>query len=97
MTPSERYWQIVRRSGFHGTDPLTSRIIHAIANGRELPDEFTILDTYYDIGAPEVEHRCERIRSEVRRITAAAGIPMRQTFTMLDQTTSDQETTHANP
>lgn len=97
MTPSERYLQIVRRSGFHGTDPLTSRIIHAIADGRELPDEFTILDTYYDIGAPEVEHRCERIRREVRRIAAAAGIPMPQTFTMLDQTTSDQETTHANP
>jgi hypothetical protein len=96
MTPIARYRTLATRHAFRGCDPLTSRIIHAIADGRELPDEFTILDTYYDIGAPEVEHRCETIRREVRRIAAAAGIPMRQTFTMLDQKTSDQETTHAN-
>lgn len=84
MTPPERYRQTVRLKGFRGTDPLTQPIVHAISGGGELPDEFTILDTYYDIGAPEVERRCERIRREVRSIIAAAGIPMRTTFTMLD-------------
>jgi hypothetical protein len=49
-----------------------------------MPLEFAILDTYYDIGAPEVEHRCETIREEVRRVLADAGIPMTRTFTMID-------------
>lgn len=84
MTPPERYRQTVRLKGFRGTDPLTQPIVQAIAGGQEMPEEFAILDTYYDIGAPEVEHRCERIRREVRGIIAAAGIPMRTTFTMLD-------------
>jgi len=84
MTTIERYRMIARLSAFRDCDPLTQPIVHAIACGREMPEEFEILDTYYDIGAPEVEPRCERIRREVRRITAAAGIPMRQTFTMLD-------------
>ncbi len=84
MTPIERYKMIARLSAFRDCDPLTQPIVHAIAGGREMPEKFAILDTYYDIGAPEVEHRCERIRREVRRITAAAGIPMRETFTMLD-------------
>lgn len=69
---------------FAACDPLTQPIVHAIAGGREMPEEFSILDTYYDIGAPEVEGRCERIRDEVARIVAAAGIPMIRTFTMLD-------------
>lgn len=84
MTLTDRYIAIARRHAFPGTDPLTHLIVDAIAGRREMPDEWSILDTYYDIGAPEVEHRCERIRREVRRIIAAAGIPMRTTFTMLD-------------
>jgi hypothetical protein len=79
-----RYRTLATRHAFRGCDPLTQPIVHAIAGGREMPEEFAILDTYYDIGAPEVEHRCETIRREVRRITNAAGIPMIRTFTMLD-------------
>jgi len=84
MTPTARYHILAARHAFNGTDPLTQPIVHAIACGRKMPDEFSILDTYYDIGAPEVEHRCETIRREVRRIVAAAGIPMTTTHTMLD-------------
>lgn len=84
MTPIARYRALATQSAFRGCDPLTQPIVHAISGSGELPDEFTILDTYYDIGAPEVERRCEKIRLEVRRIIAAAGIPMRTTFTMLD-------------
>lgn len=82
--PMARYRTVASRDGFRGCDKLTQPIVHAIAGGREMPEEFSILDTYYDIGAPEVEDRCERIRAEVRRIIAAAGIPMVETFTMLD-------------
>jgi len=84
MTPTARYHALTAGHAFRGCDPLTGPIVYAIAVGREMPEEFAILDTYYDIGAPEVEGRCERIRREVRRIIAAAGIPMRTTFTMLD-------------
>jgi len=84
MTPTARYRTLAALHVFNGTDPLTQPIVHAIAGGREMPEEFAILDTYYDIGAPEVEHRCETIRGEVRRIIAAAGIPMTTTHTMLD-------------
>ena len=84
MTPIARYRTLATRSAFRGCDPLTKPIVHSIAGGREMPEEFAILDTYYDIGAPEVEQRCETIRDEVRRITSAAGIPMTRTFTMID-------------
>lgn len=84
FSPMDRYRLVARCHGFRGCDPLTQQIVHAIAGGREMPDEFAILDTYYDIGAPEVEERCEKIRSEVHRIASAAGVPMRPTFTMLD-------------
>jgi hypothetical protein len=84
MTPLARYRTLTARRAFRGCDPLTQSIVHAIAGGREMPEGFAILDTYYDIGSPEVEHRCETIRREVRRITNAAGIPMVRTFTMLD-------------
>lgn len=84
MKPIDRYRIAARMSAFRGCDPLTQPIVHAIAGGREMPEEFAVLDTYYDIGAPEVEARCETIRREVRRIVAAAGIKMRPTFTMLD-------------
>jgi hypothetical protein len=84
MTPIQRYRELAKQFAFTGCDQLTQPIVYAIAGGREMPEEFAILDTYYDIGAPEVEPRCEKIRDEVRRIIAAAGIPMRQTFTMLD-------------
>jgi hypothetical protein len=84
MTPIARYQTLATRHAFRGCDPLTQPIVHAIAEGREMPEEFAILDTYYDIGAPEVEQRCETIREEVRRITSAAGIPMARTFTMID-------------
>ena len=84
MTPIARYRTLATRHAFRGCDPLTQPIVHAIAGGREMPEEFAILDTYYDIGAPEVEQRCETIREEVRRITSAAGIPMTRTFTMID-------------
>lgn len=84
MTPIARYRTLATRQAFRGCDPLTQPIVHAIAGGRDMPEEFAILDTYYDIGAPEVEHRCETIREEVRGIIAAAGIPMTHTFTMLD-------------
>ena len=84
MTPIARYRTLATRSAFRGCDPLTQPIVHAIAGGREMPEEFAILDTYYDIGDPEVEHRCETIRQEVRCILADAGIPMTRTFTMLD-------------
>lgn len=85
MTPAARYRLAARLDAFRGCDNLTQPIVLAIAGGREMPEEFAILDTYYDCGAPEAEPRCQRIRREVRRITAAAGIPMRQTFTMLDR------------
>lgn len=84
LTPMDRYRTAAKLHAFRGCDPLTQQIVHAIAGGREMPDEFAILDTYYDIGAPEVEERCEKIRSEVHRIASAAGVPMRPTFTMLD-------------
>jgi hypothetical protein len=84
MTPIARYRTLAARHAFRGCDPLTQPIVHAIAGGREMPEEFAILDTYYDIGAPEVEHRCETIREEVRRVLADAGIPMTRTFTMID-------------
>jgi hypothetical protein len=84
MTPLARYRTAAMRHAFRGCDPLTQSIAHAIAGGRDMPEEFAILDTYYDIGAPEVEHRCETIRQEVRSILAAAGIPMARTFTMID-------------
>ena len=84
MTPIARYQTLATRHAFRGCDPLTQPIVHAIAGGREMPEEFAILDTYYDIGAPEVEHRCETIREEVRRVLADAGIPMTRTFTMID-------------
>jgi hypothetical protein len=84
MTPIARYQTLAAHHAFSGCDQLTQPIVHAIAGGRDMPEEFAILDTYYDIGAPEVEHRCETIREQVRRIIAAAGIPMTQTFTMLD-------------
>lgn len=66
-------------------DPLTAPIVDAIAAGRELPDEFLILDTYYDIGAPEVEPRCERIRGEVHATLDRRGVAMPTTYTMLDR------------
>jgi hypothetical protein len=84
MTPIARYQTLATRHAFRGCDQLTQPIVHAIAGGREMPEEFAILDTYYDIGAPEVEQRCETIREQVRRITNAAGIPMTRTFTMID-------------
>lgn len=84
MTPIARYRTLAMQSAFRGCDPLTQPIVHAIAGGRDMPEEFAILDTYYDIGAPEVEHRCETIRQEVRCILADAGIPMTRTFTMID-------------
>lgn len=84
MTPIARYRTLATQSAFRGCDPLTQPIVHAIAGGRDMPEEFAILDTYYDIGAPEVEHRCETIRREVRLIIADAGIPMTRTFTMID-------------
>ena len=84
MTPIARYQALAAHHAFRGCDPLTQPIVHAIAGGREMPEEFAILDTYYDIGAPEVEQRCETIREEVICITNAAGIPMTRTFTMID-------------
>jgi hypothetical protein len=84
MTPIARYQNLAAHHAFRGCDPLTQPIVHAIAGGREMPLEFAILDTYYDIGVPEVEHRCETIREEVRRVLADAGIPMTRTFTMID-------------
>ena len=84
MTPIARYRTLATRQAFRGCDPLTQPIVHAIAGGRDMPEEFAILDTYYDIGAPEVEHRCETIRQEVHCILADAGIPMTRTFTMID-------------
>lgn len=84
MTPIAKYRTVAKLGGFRGCDALTQPVVHAIAGGREMPEEFSILDTYYDIGAPEVEPRCQRIRGEVHRIIAAAGIPMIRTFTMLD-------------
>lgn len=84
MTPIARYRTLATCQAFRGCDPLTQSIVHAIAGRRDMPEEFAILDTYYDIGAPEVEHRCETIRREVRLIIAEAGIPMTRTFTMLD-------------
>jgi hypothetical protein len=66
-------------------DQLSREIVAAIAAGRELPEEFLVLDTYADAGYPPSWDRCDRICREVQRALAAAGIPVPTTHTMLDE------------
>lgn len=68
-----------------GLDPLAREIVAAVAAGRELPEEFLILDTYADAGYPPSWDRCDRICRQAQRALAAAGIPVPTTHTMLDQ------------
>jgi len=42
MTPLARYRTAATRHAFRGCDPLTQSIVHAIAGGREVPEEFAI-------------------------------------------------------
>jgi hypothetical protein len=66
-------------------DPLTRPIVDAISAGRQLPEEFLILDTYHEIGEPASAHRCELIRDQVHETLNFFGLPMPTTFTMLDR------------
>lgn len=47
---------------------LAGEIASAIADGRELPDEWYELDTYADIGEPNSEYVCELVRSDLRAV-----------------------------
>lgn len=64
-------------------DPLTVPVVAALRAGHELPDAFTILDTYADVGEPASWDRCDRVCREVRELMA--GETIRRTFTMLDR------------
>ena len=80
-------------------DPMTLPIVEAIASGAELPEKWTILDTYADIGDPPSCWKAETIRSQVHAALAARGIliglTVPRTFTMLDHYPAE-ETTDAN-
>jgi hypothetical protein len=82
------------------TDPLTLPIVEAITSGAELPEQWTILDTYADIGDPPSCWTAEKIRSQVHAALAARGIliglNVPRTFTMLDHYPTE-ETTNAHP
>lgn len=72
-------------AGIVGCDPLTRPIVDALAAGRELPEEFLILDTYADIGEPGSVARLQRIRQEVLDTMNFFDIPMPTTRTLLDR------------
>lgn len=76
---------------FAACDPFTQPVVAALAAGRELPDEFLILDTYADCGDPPSVWRLQRIRREVRRMAEFFGITMRLTNTLLDRTIGLEE------
>lgn len=46
-------------------DRLVSEIVSAVADGRELPDEWYELDTYADIGEPNSAYICELVRGDL--------------------------------
>ena len=69
---------------FSDCDPLVRPIVHALADGSELPEKFVILDTYADVGDPPSVWHCETIRRQVRQKAGELGIKMRTTHTCLD-------------
>lgn len=72
-------------AGIVNCDPLTRPVVDALASGADLPEEFLILDTYADVGYPPSWEQCRRVCEEVRDTMNFFGLPIRRTFTMLDQ------------
>jgi len=65
-------------------DPIAAAVVTALMAGDELPDEFTILDTYADCGDPPAWHRCRLVCLAVADAMRLLGLPIRRTYTMLD-------------
>lgn len=66
-------------------DPLAAAVVTALVAGDDLPDEFTILDTYADCGYPPSWERCRRVCVAVAEAMRLLGLPIRTTYTMLDK------------
>ncbi len=65
-------------------DPMAAAVVTALVAGDDLPDEFTILDTYADCGDPPSWDRCRRVCVAVADAMRLLGLPIRTTYTMLD-------------
>lgn len=46
-------------------DRLVAEIVSAVADGRDLPDEWYQLDTYADCGEPNSAYVCELVRGDL--------------------------------
>jgi len=66
-------------------DPLAAAVVTALVTGDDLPDEFTILDTYADCGDPPSWWRCRLVCVAVADAMRLLGLPIRTTYTMLDK------------
>jgi hypothetical protein len=80
-------------AGYVNCDPLTRPVVDALVAGDPLPDEFTILDTYADCGDPPSWWRCRDVCVAVADAMRLLGLPIRTTYTMLDNI-PDPDTDH---